>query len=260
MPRLCRYALLGVIAVSACGGSEKKSEQPVGQIDEVEQDDEAPTRHRSRVPGMDDDDDDDDGMSVQGLKGHLDPYDIQTGMKPHSAALAACFQDAAKGKKFIGGRVELSFTIARDGSVKKVRATKSTVGSWVAEKCLLEESAQMHFKKPRGGEADFSLPLDFEAPRAANWWTEEKAEEAVGDHPKELRTCAREAGAKNPRNVWVTLYLGNRGVIESVGFGSPHKAGIDLAWADCASAKVLAWTLDDPLGKIAKLGFRYNPE
>ena len=58
----------------------------------------------------------------------------------------------------------------------------------------------------------------------------------------------------------MTLYLGNRGVVKSVGFASPHKRGIEREWAACASEKILAWTLSDPRGKVAKLGFRYNPE
>lgn len=250
----------GGLVAPGCGGSEKKSESTATDVEDIEQDDEGPTRRRSRVPGMDDDDDDDDDdVSIEGLKGHLAPYDIQIGMEGHSTALATCFQVEAKRKKFIGGQVELSFTIARDGTVKSVRATKSSVGSWPVEKCLLEESRSMTFKKPKGGEADFSLPLDFEARRTANWWTEEKAESAVGGLAKELSSCSGD-GATDPRNVWVTLYLGNRGVVTSVGFASPHKDGIDTGWADCAQTLVRAWTLVDPLGKIAKLGFRYNPE
>ncbi|MCP4446485.1 MAG: energy transducer TonB [Myxococcales bacterium] len=244
----------------ACGGSEKKTEASSTEISDG--DDDGPTRRRSQVPGMDDDDDDDDDddVSIEGLKGHLDPYDIQTGVGRRSEALARCFQTAAKRKKFLGGQVELSFTVARDGSVKSVNASKSSVGSWKVEKCLLGESQIMKFKKPKGGEAEFSLPLDFEARRIANWWSEEKAEEALGAMPLELSACAGESSAADPKNVWVTLYLGNRGVVESVGFASPHKDGIEADWADCAATKVSAWTLTDPLGKIAKLGFRYNPE
>ena len=152
----------------------------------------------------------------------------------------------------------LSFTVARDGSVKTVQTNRSSLGSWQVEKCLLDESQTMSFKKPKGGEADFTLPLDFDARRPANWWPEEKAEQEVGSKSSELRECRKEG--KDPRNVWVTLYLGNRGVVKSAGFASPHKKGIDPLWADCAAGKIMAWTLNDPRGKVAKLGFRYNPE
>jgi TonB family protein len=251
-----------VLGLVACGGSEKKVESPADDEPEIVQDDEAPTRHHSSVPEMGDDDDDDDGegMAISGLKGHLDPYDIQNGVKPHSTALARCFEGVAKKEHYLGGEVVLSFTVARDGSVKSVQASRSSVGSWQVENCLLTESQSMSFKKPKGGEADFTLPLDFDARRPANWWPEEKAEEEVANRPAELRDCRKEAGVKDPQNVWVTLYLGNRGVVKSVGFASPHKRGIDPLWAECAVGKITAWTLNDPRGKVAKLGFRYNPE
>ncbi len=254
------WPVLLTAALAACGGTEKTAPSaPNADTDEVEQDDDAPTSRRSRVPGMDDDDDDDDdGVAIDGLKGHLDPYDIQQGMSGHSGDLATCFQKHAKKQKYLGGQVELSFLIATDGTVKTVQASKSSIGSWPVESCLLEESKTMTFKKPKGGEAEFSVPLEFEARRAANWWSEEKADEAVASQVASLSKCAD--AAADPRNVWVTLYLGNRGVVESVGFASPHKDGIDAAWASCADALIRSWTLTDPLGKLAKLGFRYNPE
>ena len=190
---------IGGLATSGCGSSEKKSESSSSNVEPLDQDDEGPTRRRSRVPGMDDDDDDDDDdVSIEGLKGHLAPYDIQVGMEGHSTALATCFQVEAKRKKFLGGQVELSFTIARDGTVKSVRATKSSVGSWPVEKCLLAESQRMTFKKPKGGEADFSVPLDFEARRVTNWWTEEKAESAIGSSRARARLRLNRATFGSP--------------------------------------------------------------
>ncbi len=253
--------VLACAASLQCGGSEKPTETSSKRDKIVLDRDDGRTGRRSHVPDIGDDDDDDDGdLQVEGLKGHLDPYDIQAGVTPHSTKLAACFQAHAKTKKFLGGQVELGFTVAKDGTVKKVQVNKSSVGSWEVEHCLLDESATMSFKKPKGGEADFSLPLDFEARRSSNWWTEEQAEAELGARTDELDACEGEAGVTQPRNVWVTLYIGNRGVIESVGFASPNKEGIEAGWADCAAQKVIAWTLSDPQGKIAKLGFRYKPE
>ncbi len=250
---------LALLLGAACGGSEKSVQTPAPDTEDIEQDDEGPSTRRSRVPGMDDDDDDDDGVAIDGLRGHLAPYDIQQGMSGHSGALATCFQSRAKKQKYLGGQVELSFRIATDGTVKTVRASKSSIGSWAVESCLLTESSKMTFREPKGGEAEFSVPLDFEARRTANWWSEEKADEAVGAKASGLSSCAG-GDAADPQNVWITLYLGNRGVVESVGFASPHKDGISTAWADCAEAQIRSWTLTDPLGKLAKLGFRYNPE
>lgn len=257
-----RFALVvSLSSLMACGGSDKQVTSPADDADdEIVQDDAPPTRHRSSVPDIGDSDEPDDGVQIEGLKGHLDPYDIQEAVAPHSTALAMCFKQKAKKEHYLGGEVVLSFTVARDGSVKSVRNTRSSVGSWEVENCILEESKRMTFKKPKGGEADFTLPLDFDARRPANWWSEEKAEAEIADRRSELRKCRQEAKTKDPRNVWVTLYLGNRGVVKSVGFASPHKRGIHADWAACAAGKISAWTLNDPRGKVAKLGFRYNPE
>ncbi len=244
----------------ACGGSDKQVNSVANaDEDEIVQDDAPPTRHRASVPDVGDDNSD-DGIQIEGLKGRIDPFDIQEAVKPHSTALAACFKKKANKQYYLGGQVILSFTVALDGTVKTVRTTRSSVGSWEVENCLLDESRTMTFKKPKGGEADFTLPLDFDARRPANWWTEEKADAEIADRPSELKKCRREAKTKDPKNVWVTLYLGNRGVVKSVGFASPHKRGIRADWAACAAGKIMAWTLNDPRGKVAKLGFRYNPE
>jgi TonB family protein len=251
------FLLIAAVAASSCGGPSKSETAPDKHEPLLLQGDESDSR-RSQVPDIGDDDGDD--MQIEGLKGHLDPYDIQAGIEPHSSKLASCFQGQAKKHKFLGGEVELGFTVARDGSVKTVQVVKSSIGSWAVEKCLLEKSSQMGFKEPKGGEANFSLPLDFQATRVANWWSEDQASEELGKRPGELKACRSESGAQDPHNVWVTLYLGNRGVIQSVGFASPHKEGIAAEWAECAAQKVSAWTLTDPRGKIAKLGFRYNPE
>lgn len=247
--------------VVACGGADiSVSENPKADTDEplVYDDDERSGGHRARTPGMNDDDDDDDGVSIEGLKGTLSTYDIAKGIKPHSTALAMCFQQESKRNAYLGGDIELSFTIATDGSVKSVHASQSSVGSWAVEQCLLSVGKEMEFRQPKGGEADFTIPLEFDSRRSTQWWAEERADKELGAKPSELAECSK--NAPDPSNVWVTLYLGNRGLVTSAGFATPDAQGVDPAWADCAAAKIQSWTLSDPRGKIAKLGFRYNPE
>ena len=79
---------------------------------------------------------------------------------------------------------------------------------------------------------------------------------AIGGKPVELAACAKPGGG-DPANVAVTVYVGPRGKVLSVGFAAPQP--LAPAWADCAEAKVGAWTLTDPRGKVAKLAFVYHP-
>ena len=139
--------------------------------------------------------------------------------------------------------------------------------------------AQATFAKPVGGDADFSIPLDFSAKGKSAAWDEDKGVRAVGGQLAALDTCASAAdGAKPaghapnkrghrgatkpapgdmPDDVTVTIYVGPHGQAQSVGFSSA-KAPIRDAWADCAEKVAMAWRLPDPRGEVAKLAIRYR--
>lgn len=257
-------AALIVLALAACGGSDKKAEEPVkgGNGDDGDDgvtigDRDPNTREPLELPG-DDDEDDDDNLQIDGLRGRLDPYDIERGVQPHTQALSACYYGKVGRQRYIGGDIEFKFLVARSGDVKTVRLSKSDLGAWHIEKCLLETARRMTFAKPKGGEAEFTLPLEFDATRSTRWVEEDVGLAQVKPFVKELRACAGEASTRNPRKVMVTVYVGPRGSVKSVGFASDHKRTYADAWADCAETKIRAWTLADPLGRIAKLAFRYN--
>lgn len=247
---------LVIALVCACGGSDKKAEEPTGD-DRLAIGDRDPETREPLV--VEDDDEGDDGnLQVSGLRGRLDAYDIERGVQPHAAALTACYNGQVGRQRYIGGDVELKYLVSKVGEVKQVQLAKSDLGAWHIEKCLLETARQMTFAKPKGGEAVFSLPLEFSATRSVQWLEEDVGVAQVQPFVSELRACAAEASTRNPRQVTVTVYVGPRGVVKSVGFASDAKHEITDEWADCAEAKIKAWTLADPLGRIAKLAFRYN--
>jgi hypothetical protein len=238
------------LALSGCGGGDK----PVAAPEPVED-----TGGRRRAP-PDDDDDRDDGVEIEGLRGHLERGEIEAGVSPHHDDLSRCFTARVGKRRFLGGQVELKWRVARDGSVKQVAVTSSDLGAWEVEKCLLEVGRSMRFAKPTGGEAEFSLPLDFPARGGVLPWDGDRAAIEVEKHLADLAQCADSgagATAVAPGEVAVTLYVGTRGQVQSAGFAA--EAPLDDSWADCAAALMLEWTLSDPRGKVAKLGFRYTP-
>lgn len=244
----CTFAVL-LFAV-ACGGADKP---------DVEGADKVPEREKIEAihdPSIHDDaeeeEDDEEGFEVEGLGGYLDPYDIERGIEPHQQALSACFFDRAKKNKYLGGKIEMAYKVGRDGAVKWVQMKESSLGAWQVEKCLLDISRSMFFKKPRGkGDADFSVPLEFTSVRNVRWMTEEAAESEVAEYLGELAECGRAS------NVYVTLYVAARGKVKSVGFAR-EKGPLADEWGDCAEAKVMAWQLTDPRGKVSKMSFLYN--
>jgi len=236
----------------ACGGADKPDAEGPDKVPEREKI--AAVHDPSIHDDQDEEEEEDDGegFEVEGLAGHLDPYDVERGIEPHQTTLSACFFDRAKKNKYLGGKIEMAYKVGRDGAVKSVQMKESSLGAWQVEKCLLFIARSMSFKKPKGrGDAVFTVPLDFTSGRGVLWMTEEAAESEVAEYLAELEECG---GAKN---VYVTLYVAARGKVKSVGFASEPEPLADH-WADCAEEKVLAWQLTDPRGKVSKLSFVFN--
>ncbi|HEY8141831.1 MAG TPA: AgmX/PglI C-terminal domain-containing protein [Kofleriaceae bacterium] len=243
-------ALLAFLAL-ACGGSDKSTPEEPGESRGIS----------STSSSTDDSEEDTDDIEVEGLKGHLQPVQIEKGMAPHQTALARCYKSHAKKSKFLAGKLVVKFVVGPDGTVKKALFEENDLGSWAVERCVLEIARAMSFAEPKGGdrEAEFTVPLEFAGTRRVDWWPEEKVQTVVEKKIEELEECAEQNGVVVPSNVFVTFYIGNRGAVPSVGFVSPGKP-VDDAWAECAAGIVAGWTMPDPMGTIAKTGFRYRPE
>ncbi len=234
----------------ACGGAGKSDAEGPDKVPEHEK---VRAVHDPSIhDDAEDEEDDTEGFEVEGLAGHLDPYDIERGIQPHSQDLSECFFDRAKKNKYLGGKVEMAYKVGRDGAVKTVQMKESSLGAWQVEKCLLDVARSMSFKKPRGkGDADFTVPLDFTSVRSALWLSDEAGQSEVDEYLGELEECGR------ARSVYVTLYVAARGKVKSVGFASQNGPLAD-EWADCAEKKIKAWQLTDPRGKVSKMSFLYN--
>jgi hypothetical protein len=257
---------LALVLVAACGGSSpppKKAEpQPL---------------QRTRIPIEEPEEDEDpqDGVQIQSTRGRMELATIEAGIEPHKQTLMDCYMSRVGKRKWLGGRVSLHWEINRAGEITKVLLAESDLGSRAIEKCLLEAARAATFGKPVGGDADFSIPLDFSAKGRLASWDEDQALRAVGGQLASLDECAHPdtAGKKTkpkkrngtgngkrvplPDDVVVTMYVGPGGTAQSVGFSS-GKSQIDDTWAECAEKLAMGWRLTDPRGVIAKLAIRYR--
>lgn len=242
----------------ACGGSTPEPEEPKNHTTEPSDDSDRSGFRRATSPGMDDDDD--DGLQIEGLRGRLDTYDIQEGMRPHTRELERCYSSKLNRRRYLGGDVELAFVVDRDGTVKSAIMSQSNLGVWAMEKCMLEVCRDMTFPKPKGGaEAEFSVPLSFTARSPVKDWNDARTETEVAELTAELDACAEESGTEAPGDLRITLYVATRGQVKSVGF-SRASGDVPVPWADCAEAKISAWTLSDPLGRVTRASFVYNAQ
>ena len=241
-----KQAVAVLFLVAACGGAEKSKtiEEPV----------EDTGGGGSSRP--DEEEEPDDGLELESTRGKMDPADVEAGLAPHAAALQDCYLSRVGKQKWLGGKVELKWQISREGVLTSAQVVAGDLGHWGVEKCMLGLARTMTFAKPKGGDADFTIPLELSARGAAEWWDEDKSNAVVAKRVGELAACAEE-GLPDPTDVTVTAYVGTRGKVQAAGFSSP--ALIDDAWADCAHKVVMGWTLTDPKGKVAKLAFVYRP-
>lgn len=253
-------ALGGVLALAACGGSPRASEDRT-----------AAGARRSSGAGADEPE---DGVEVQSSRGVLEPEQIRQVVEPHSNELSGCYLSRVGDRRWLGGRVQLKWELDGTGAVRDVHIAESDLGSWPVERCLLGISRRLKFPAPRGGsDTDFTVPLEFSATGSAAPWSEERSAEALGPQLTRLDECAAmpaaaptaptapagdPAAASAPREVLITLYLGAQGQVLSSGFAVDEAEGFSEKWADCAHRVVQAWRTTEPKVPVAKLSVRYR--
>jgi hypothetical protein len=236
---------LVLFALVACGGSKPPPPPPPKA--------EPPPPVAKRVP-IEDSEVEDSQVTVVNAKGHMDKAAVEAGISPHNEELTDCYMKNVKRRRWLGGHVLIHWDIKKDGTVTAVKLmSESDLGAWPIEKCLLEVARSASFDKPIGGDADFSLPLDFSAKGASLPWSEDQALRAVGGQLAKLEACDKKHA--RPHDVTITLYVGAHGRAQSVGFSS-DSTEIDDKWAECATKAAMVWRLPDPKGIVAKLAVR----
>ncbi len=236
---------LGVVALAACGSAKPAPAPPPEPA--------APPVVSKRVP-IEDSTEPEEGVTIVNAHGHMEKEAVEAGLKPHNDELSACYMKSPKLKKWIGGHVLIHWDIKKDGTVTSVKLmSESNLGAWAIEKCLLEVARSASFDKPIGGDADFTLPLDFTAKATSLPWTEDQALKAVGGQLVKLDKCDQKNG--KPHDLTITLYVGPHGKAQSIGFSS-DSSEIKEKWAECAEKQAMAWRLPDPRGTVAKLAVR----
>lgn len=234
---------LALVALVACGGSSPPPPPPPEP---------PPAPVAKRVPI--DDSEPDEGVTVVNARGHMDKAAVEAGIAPHNAELSDCYMKNVKRRRWLGGHVLIHWDIKKDGTVTAVKLmAESDLGAWPIEKCLLEVARSASFDRPIGGDADFSLPLEFSAKGASLPWSEDQALRAVGGQLVKLAPCDKKHA--RPHDVTITIYVGPHGRAQSVGFSS-DATEIDDEWAQCATKAAMAWRLPDPKGIVAKLAVR----
>jgi Ca-activated chloride channel family protein len=95
------------------------------------------------------------------MSGRLAPEVIQRVIRDSYKQLRACYEKGLAKNPTLTGRVQVRFTIQRDGTVSKVTEENSTLPDPDVIHCILPEYEKLKFPKPDGGAVTVVYPIMF---------------------------------------------------------------------------------------------------
>lgn len=232
---LKRSAASFFLFLAACGG-EATTEEHATTTESAEA-----TSGREREAAAN------ESVQVEGLMGTISATAVQRGIEPRMGRFLRCFTERYEAVEVLGGRFDMAFRVARDGSVLWVYPRASTIGDRETERCLLGVAAGIRFSAPQGGEAEFAYPIEIDAPedvRPPTFWDPSRVAEAVERQASRLQ-C--------PGHFAVTVYIEPGG--EVVAAGASSREQVSAEQLDCVAGAVAGWTMPTPGSYPAKVTF-----
>lgn len=238
MENLALVGALSLVVVSSaagCGGSDP-GQRRSGRSD------------RLIVPQPDEDR---DGTQFEGILGQIDPDQARATLERRMDSFMRCYSQRLSSVEYLAGNVELTLRIGTEGSVRWAFVSQSTMGDLETESCLLGVAQGASFPRPRGGEAEFRYPLEFEpgdGVRPPLSWGRERIASLLGQRRRDLAGCSLGGGS-----VSVTAYVEPGGRVAAAGAASSARDAANAA--SCVVQAISAWTFPDPGSYAAKVTF-----
>ena len=239
IPLAAPAALLAAIVVSACGGAAVAPEEPAP----------APRARVEAPPPAERR----EGVSISGLMGTISAEFVRDTLQLRQDRFLRCFTQRLDDVSVLGGTIELAFRVRVDGTVRWVYPRRSTVGDRETERCVLEVASTVHFRRPNGGEAEFSWPFEVgladDVRPPLNWGPERIAAPLASANG--LAARCRAPGTQS--TFAVTAYVGSGGRVLAAGAAASDVDGLPAI--DCVLEAVRAFQAPDPGAYPAKITF-----
>jgi hypothetical protein len=157
------------------------------------------------------------------------------------SALTRCYGDAGEAMTFAGGAVTLRFVVKPDGSTSDVRVADSRLGNFAVERCLITVGRTVAFPRPEGGaEATVDYTLEFRS-TGETPVMELATAPVAAELPSLMANVAVACPNLGADELSMTLYIGPRGAVRSVGFASAE--AVDADALACVATAVHQWTI-----------------
>jgi hypothetical protein len=232
-------AAVGVSLSGACGGGAAEAE----------------TDTTATVAARDDGtrDEPSDGLAMTGLMGTISADAVRDTLQMRQDRFLYCFTRRLDAVGVLGGTIELSFRVKTDGSVLWVYPKRSTIGDRETERCILDVASTVRFRRPRGGEAEFTWPFEVAPPddvRPPLNWTADRITPQLSQDAGLAARCRPPGSAVT---FSITVYIAPGGAVLAAGGVPSELGGVDSV--DCVLEAVRAWSMPDPVSYPAKITF-----
>lgn len=237
--RALLVALASALALGACGGSADAEVEYEPVVEETSGNEETPSET---------------SVQIEGLMGTISVDAVQRGLESRMSRFSRCFFSRYEAIEVLGGRIEMEFRVHVDGTVRWVYPSASTVGDRHTERCILEAASGIRFQRPRGGEAEFSYPLELDIPedvRPPLNWDGTRISSVLSGGARQVLSDCRPAGSG--AHFHVTAYVSPGGNVISAGASANEE--VEGAVLDCITDAVVRWDMPDPGSYPAKVRF-----
>ncbi len=194
-----------------------------------------------------------DGVAITGLMGTISSDSVRDTLQMRQDRFLDCFERRLDDIHVLGGTIELAFRVKVDGTVLWVYPKRSTIGDRETERCILGVASTVRFRRPNGGEAEFSWPFEVAPPddvRPALSWTSDRVAPLLAQN-LDLGSRCRPAGSDVTFSI--TAYVAPGGAVLAAGGAPSAPHGVDAV--DCVLDVVRAWPMPNPGPYPAKITF-----
>jgi len=226
---------LSMLSLTACGGGQSKGPETAPQVE------------------AEDEEEEDDGMEMMQEFGGMNEEKVTRVFKNLAPDLANCLTVQSEDERYLAGDVAFLVKVDRSGNAVAAHAETSNLGSYQAERCMLNILKTSHWPKPVGGLIGLARwSIGFDAPgdvRPPVSWTSADVGETLSSeqNTQKLATC----GGGGPFEI--TAYVAPSGKVLSAGVGHSDDNGEQTA--ECLVEAVRGITFGSPGSWRAKVSF-----
>lgn len=192
-------------------------------------------------------------MQIKGLLGTIDQETVAKAFRLKRYQIEQCILRPAKAMTYITGMMHFKFQIAVDGTVT-IKVLRNDVGHHEIEECIEGIARSLHFGRPKGGKVIINYPLRIPNRGTPHIkWGKARVRSVMKGRRSAIKACKK---GRRPRRFTIHFYVLPGGRVIAAGVWA-RKGRVPQGFAACVLTALQQATFPDPLGKVAKVSYRF---